>query len=76
MGNLTLSDKYGIGAALGLLVMVLIDNPIVMLVISAVGIIAGFFVVSRGAVRRVGFLAFAAFVITGAFAIYMLVRAG
>jgi hypothetical protein len=75
MGNLTLSDKYGIGAALGLLVIVLINNPIVMLVISAIGIAAGFFVVSRGQVRRVALVAFAAFVIAGAFAVYTLVLA-
>ncbi len=76
MGNLTLSDKYGMGAALGLLVMVLIDNPIVMLVVSVIGILAGFFVVRQGEVRRVGFVAFAAFVIAGAFAVFTLVRGG
>jgi hypothetical protein len=74
MGNLTLSDKYGIAASIGLMLMVIINNPVVMLVISVIGIIAGFLVLRRGEVRRVSFVAFAAFVIAGAFAVFSLVR--
>jgi hypothetical protein len=76
MGNLTLSEKYGIAAALGLMIMVAINNPLVMLVISVIGIVAGFWVVRAGEVRRVAFVAFAGFVIAAVFAVTSLVRAG
>lgn len=76
MGNLSLSDKYGIAAALGLIVMVATNNPIVMLAISLLGIVAGYWVVRRGEVRRVAFVALAAFVVTAMFAVFGLLRGG
>lgn len=73
--NLTPSDKYGIAAALGLTVMVLINSAVVMLVISLAGLIAGFWLFRRGELRRVAFVAFAGFLIAAVFAVMGLIRA-
>ena len=75
MSNLTLSEKYGIAAALALIVMVLVNNAILMLVLSVAGIIGGFWVIRRGEVRRVAVIGFAAFLIAAGFAVYALVTA-
>ncbi|MCU0508946.1 MAG: hypothetical protein MUC34_11210 [Anaerolineae bacterium] len=75
MSNLTPSDKYGIAAAIALMLMVAINNAVVMLVLSLAGLVAGFWIVRRGEVRRVAFVAFAAFAIAAVFAVMGLVRA-
>lgn len=72
MRNLTPSNVYAIGAAIGLAVMVIVNNPAVMLGISVVGILAGFWVLRQDEVRRVTFVAFIAFVVAGAFAVFKL----
>ena len=74
MRNLTLSDKYGMAAALALVLMVLSNSAVVMLVLSLAGLIAGFWVVRDGEVRRVAFVAFAAFAIAAVFAVIGLAR--
>ncbi len=76
MGNLTVSEKYGLAAAVALIIMVAINSALVMLVLSILGLIAGFWVVRQGEVRRVAFVAFAGFAIAAVFAIMGLVRAG
>lgn len=76
MSNFTISDKYGIAATVGLIIMLVVNNPAVMLAISALGIIVGFWVVRQGEVRRVAFVAFIAFVVAAVFAVFGLVRAG
>jgi uncharacterized membrane protein YozB (DUF420 family) len=75
LSNLTPSDKYGIAATIALILMVVIDNAVVMLVLSLAGLVAGFWIVRRGEVRRVAFIAFAAFAIAAVFAVIGLVRA-
>ncbi len=75
MQNMTPSEKYGIAAALGLLVMVMINNALLMLVLSVIGLVAGFWIIRLGEVRRVAFVAFAAFAIAAVFAVIGLVRA-
>jgi uncharacterized membrane protein YozB (DUF420 family) len=75
MPNLTASEKYGIAAALGMLLMVAVNNALLMLVVSILGLIAGFWVVRQGEVRRVAFVAFAAFAIAAVFAVLGLLRA-
>ncbi len=72
MKKLTIADMYGVGAAVALAIMVIVNNPAVMLGISAAGILVGFWVLSRGEVRRVAFVAFVAFVVAGAFAVFKL----
>ena len=76
MANLTLSDKYGIAAAIGMMLIVLINSAVIMLVVSVIGIIAGLWVVRHSGVRRVAYVAFAGFAIAAAFAVYGLVRGG
>ncbi len=76
MGNLTLSEKYGIAAAIALAIVAFINNTILMLVVSAIGILAGVWVLRRGEVRRVGYVAFAGFAIAGVFAVMQLVGMG
>jgi len=75
MQNVTPSEKYGIAAALGLLVMVMLNNALLMLVLSVVGLVAGFWIMRQGEVRRVAFVAFAALALAAVFAVIGLVRA-
>lgn len=74
MRSLDLSDKYAIGAALALLLMVLIDNAILMLVLSLIGLVAGAWVVQRPETRRVAWVAAVAFILALMFAVYALLR--
>lgn len=74
MQSLTLSDKYAIAASIALLILVLFDNAILMLVVSAGGLLAGILVLRQGAVRRVTWVAAAAFAIALAFALITLLR--
>lgn len=76
MGNLTLSEKYGIGAAIALGIVVVLNNPVVMLVVSIAGVLAGLWVLRRGEARRVGYVAFAGFAIAAVFAVVALVGVG
>jgi len=76
MRNLSASDKYGIAASLGLLLMVMFNSALLMLIVSILGLIAGLWVLRQGDARRVAFIAFAAFAIAAVFAIVGLVRAG
>ncbi len=64
-----MSEKYAIAAVLGLLLITLINSAMVMLAISAVGLLAGVWVLRQGEVRRVAFVALAGFAIAAVFAI-------
>ncbi len=76
MGNLALSEKYGIGAAIGLAVAAFINNALLMLVVSVIGILAGVWVLRQGEVRRVGYVAFGGFAIAAVFAVMQLMGLG
>jgi hypothetical protein len=76
MGSLTLSDKYGIAAAIGLGIVVAINNALVMLIVAIAGILAGLWVLRQGAVRRVCYVALAGFVVAAVFAVIELVGVG
>jgi putative Ca2+/H+ antiporter (TMEM165/GDT1 family) len=76
MANLTLSDKYGIAAVLGMLVIVVVNSTLAMLIISVIGIIGGLWVMRKGEVRRVVYVSLAAFAIAAALAVYGLVQRG
>ncbi len=69
MANLTLSEKYAIGAVIGLLLVTVVNSAVVMLVVSAIGIAAGIWVMRQGEVRRVAFVALAGFAIAAVFAV-------
>lgn len=74
MPNTSLSDKYAIAAAIGLLLMVLFENAVLMLVVSLAGLIAGLWIARAGSVRRVVIVAMVAFAVAAAFAVIMLLR--
>lgn len=74
MSSLSLSDKYAIAAALGLLLLVLFDNALLMLIVSVAGLIGGIWILRRGQPRRVAYIAAAGFAITLALAVFTLVR--
>lgn len=74
MQNLSLGEKYSIAAAIGLLLLVLLDNAAVMLVSSAVGLAAGLWIARRGEVRRAAVVAMVAFAVSAAISIFMLLR--
>jgi hypothetical protein len=74
LSRLTLSDKYGIFAAVALLFLILIDNAIAMLVVSAIGLAVGAFVARQGETKRVAWVSAAAFAIALAFGIFSLLR--
>ncbi len=74
MKNVSTSEAYGIGAALALLFLVLFDNAWAMLVVSAVGLLAGLWVARQGEVKRVVWVAAAAFGVALAFALFALLR--
>ncbi len=76
MGNLTLSEKYAVAAVLALMLMVAINSALLMLIISVLGLVAGFWVWRQGDVRRVAFVAFAGFAIAAVFGVMGLLRAG
>ena len=74
MRNLTVSQIYAIGAAALLIVVVLVNRPQVTVIISAVGLAAGVFVLRRGDVRRVAMIAMAGFVAAIVIAVFDLLR--
>ncbi len=74
MQSLTPSDKYAVAASIALLILVLFDNAILMLVVSVLGLLAGIWVVRQGEMRRVAWVAAAAFAIALAFALVTLLR--
>lgn len=74
MKALSRSELYGVGAALALLLLVWLDNAWAMLIVSAVGLLTGFWVASRGDVKRVAWVATIAFAVALAFALFTLLR--
>lgn len=74
MTQISRSEAYGIGAALALLFLVLFDNTWAMLIISAIGLLAGLWVARQGEVKRVVWVATVAFGVALAFALFTLLR--
>ena len=74
MSKLSLSDKYALGAALALLVLVVLNNPLVMLIVSVFGLVAGFLVARQGSMRRAAMVALAAFAVSLVFGLVALLR--
>lgn len=69
MANLTLSEKYAMGAVLGLLLVTLLNSALLMVLVSAIGILAGLWVMRKGEVRPVAFVALAGFVLAAVFGV-------
>jgi hypothetical protein len=74
MRNLALSQIYAIGAVLLLVVAILVNQPRVTIIISAVGLVAGALVLRRGDVRRVAMVAMAGFGATLVMGVFGLLR--
>ena len=53
MSKLVLSEKYGIAAAIGLLLLTALNSATLMLVGSVLGLVAGIWVIRQGDARRV-----------------------
>lgn len=68
MPPLTLSDKYGIATVVALALLILVNNAVIMLVVSAIGLAAGFYVARQDDAKRVAWIATAAYAISLAFA--------
>lgn len=74
MKNLSLSEKYAIGAVIALLLIVLINDARIMLVIAIAGLIVGVLVVRSDQPKRVAFVAAMAFALALGFALFALLR--
>lgn len=74
MRNLSNSELYGIGAALALLFLILFDKAWAMLVVSAIGLLTGFWVARQGEVKRTVWVATAAFAVALIAAVFVLLR--
>jgi type IV secretory pathway VirB3-like protein len=74
MSNLSLSEKYAIGAALALLVVVIVDNPWLTLVISVLGLVAGLLVARQVSMRRAAIVALVAFAVSLVLGLFTLLR--
>ncbi len=74
MRNLSLSQIYAFGAVLLLVVAIVVNQPRVTIIISAVGLAAGALVLGRGNVRRVVMVAMIGFVAAIAMAVFGLLR--
>ena len=68
------SERYAITAAIGLLLLVALNDPVVMLVVSGLGLAAGLIVAWKSDLRRAGVIALAAFAVAGALGIMTLLR--
>jgi hypothetical protein len=68
------SQLYAIGAVLLLTVAILVNQPLVTIVFSAVGLSAGAWVARRGMMRRAAMVAVVGFVVAIAFAVFELLK--
>lgn len=68
------SERYAIAAAIGLLLLVALNNVMVMVVVSALGLAVGLIIAWRSNLRRAGVIALAAFAVAGALGIMTLLR--
>lgn len=74
MQNLIFSQIYAIGAVVLLAVAVLVNQPQVTLIVSAVGLLVGLLVLRGGDVRRVALVAMVGFAAAAAMAVFALLR--
>jgi hypothetical protein len=74
MGQLSVSEKYAIGAAILLLLVALVNNAIMTLVISGVGLVVGLLVARTTSLQRAGLVAFVGFAVAAVLGVAMLLR--
>lgn len=74
MSNLSMSDKYALATAIGLLFMVMFNSAVVILIISVIGLVAGLWVARHGEVRRGAYVAMAACAVALVFGVIVFLR--
>jgi hypothetical protein len=74
MGDLSLSEKYAVAAALLLLGLVLINNAYLTLGVSSVGLVAGVLVARRDTSKRSSLVALVGFAVAAVLAAFVLLR--
>ena len=72
--KLSVSQIYAIGAATLLAVVVIVNQPRLTIIASAVGLVAGAFVLRRGNVQRVAMVAMAGFAAALVMGVFGLLR--
>ena len=70
----SISEMYAIASAIALLILVLVNNPVAMLVVSVAGLAGGVFVARQGKVWRLAMVAMAGFAAVLALALVSLWR--
>ena len=73
-GTLSASQIYAIGAVVLLAVVVIVNQPRLTIIASAVGLVAGAFVLRRGNVQRVAMVAMAGFAAALVMGVFGLLR--
>ena len=72
--TLSVSQIYAIGAVVLLAVVVIVNQPRLTIIASAVGLVAGAFVLRRGNVQRVAMVAMAGFAAALVMGVFGLLR--
>ena len=72
--NLSVSQIYAIGAVVLLVVVVIVNQPRLTIIVSAVGLVTGAFVLRRGNVQRVAMVAMAGFIAAIVIAVFGLLK--
>jgi uncharacterized membrane protein YozB (DUF420 family) len=75
MRSQSFSHNYPVGAIVLLAVAVLVNQPVVTIVISVIGLVAGVWVLRQGNVQRVTAVAMVGFVAALGMAVFSLLRA-
>ncbi len=70
----TWSEKYALAAAIVLLFLVLLDNSLALLIVSAFGLAAGLLITWRSSLKRAGAVALVGFAVAAALAAFKLLK--
>lgn len=74
MGQLSVSEKYAIGAAILLLLVAVVNDAIITLVVSAIGLVAGLLLARTASLQRSGLVAVVGFAVAAVLGVAMLLR--
>ena len=70
----TWSEKYALAAAIVLLFLVMLDNSLVILIVSVFGLAAGLLIAWRSSLKRAGAVALTGFAVAAALAAFALLK--
>lgn len=74
MAKLSKSEVYALAVVIGLLFLVVLNSAVILLVVSASGLIAGLWIARSGELRRVAIVALAACAVSLVFGVIGLLR--